>query len=175
MMYHEIERKFLVETMPNLKGVKPVLQERYFLQHGDLVEERIQAYGTIFEYEMKTAVSPKEWRREKRLLTGEQFFSLQKKASPAIVRESYSLSKKNPRVSIKVYQGIYQGLVYAEVEFDSLKEFESFKPLSWMGLEITNSPLGRESWLLTFDRKHFLKALAAEKEKLKHYSKGDVL
>lgn len=165
-MYHEIERKFLVDRMPALGGIKPVVQERYFLQHGDLVEERIQKSGTRYEYEMKFAISPDVWRREKRLLDYEQFSLLRKKTLKAIERVSYSLSKKNPRVSIKKYQGIYKGFVIAEVEFDSLQESKEFKPFAWMGAEITHSPLGREAWLLKFDREHFLKALSLEKSKL---------
>lgn len=165
-MYHEIERKFLVQNMPNIKGVVPTLQERYFLQRGDLVEERIQKNGTIFEYEKKVALSPREWRRNKKQLTEEEFKELSRKASKVLKRESYSLSKKNPRVSIKVYLGEYKGFIFAEVEFDSLKECETFTPLTWMGSEITNSPLGRDAWLLDYDREHFLKKLKTEKSKL---------
>ncbi len=165
-MYHEIDRKFLIQDMPRLTGRRPVLYERYFLQHGDLVEERIQKSGDVYEYEIKTAISPQERIREKKMLTEKEFKKMKVKASVPILRESYLLSKKNPRISINKYQGEYKGLVFAEVEFDTREASETFEPLPWMGTEITNSPLGRDSWLLGIDREHFLQILDTEQEKL---------
>lgn len=165
-MYHEIERKFLIRHMPKLSGITPELQERYFLQHGDLAEERIQKKGDVCEYELKMALSPREWRREKRTIDEKEFTMLSRRAPKVILRESYSFSKKNPRVSIKKYKGDYRGLELAEVEFDSAVESEHFKPLEWMGVEITNSQLGRESWLLDLDREHFLSTLRSEQYKM---------
>jgi CYTH domain-containing protein len=164
-MYHEIDRKFLIEEMPRLTGRRPVLHERYFLQYGDLVEERIQKVGDTFEYEIKTAISPQERTREKKIITKKIFNTLKKKASKVILRESYLLSKK-PRISINRYLGEYKGFSFAEVEFDTREDSEIFEPLSWMGTEITNSPLGRDSWLLGLDREHFLKILDTENRKL---------
>lgn len=164
-MYHEIDRKFLIQEMPRLTGRRSVLHERYFLQHGDLVEERIQKVGDIFEYEIKTAMSPKERTREKRVITEKEFIRLKEKASKVILRENFLLSKK-PRISINRYLGEYKGFTFAEVEFDTREDSESFMPLSWMGTEITNSPLGRDSWLLGLDREHFLKVLDTESRKL---------
>ncbi len=166
-MYHEIERKFLIRKMPKLSGIVPELQERYFLQHGDLAEERIQKKDDVYEYEFKVAVSPREWRREKRNISESEFKQLVARAPKVLLRESYSLSKKNPRLSIKKYKGDYRELVFVEVEFDSLEESEAFQPLEWMGTEITNSPLGREARLLSFDREHFLSTLHPEMDTLK--------
>lgn len=165
-MYHEIDRKFLIQEMPRLTGRRSVLYERYFLQHGDIVEERIQKCGNEYEYEIKTAISPRERIREKNQITEREFNKLKAKSSKSIVRESYLLSKKNPRVSINKYKGDYKGFDFAEVEFDNKEDSESFEPLPWMGTEITNTPLGRDSWLLSLDREHFLKILDTEQEKL---------
>jgi CYTH domain-containing protein len=152
--------------MPRLWGITPRLQERYFLQHGEIVEERVQRDGDAFEYELKTIISPRERRREKQLITEEEFRALKQKASKVLVRESYLISKTSPRILIKKYKGDYSGFVFAQVEFDSIEAMEKFEPLDWMGTEITNSPLGRDAWLLDLDREHFRKALHAEKEKL---------
>lgn len=167
-MHNEIERKFIVLEMPKLKGVIPTLQERYFLQRGDLVEERIQKNtthdGVRFEYEMKVALSPKERRRDRKFITEQEFVQLKKRASRALHRESYSLSKKSPRISIKMYQGTYKGFVFAEVEFDSIKDSKNFVPYEWMGSEITDTKLGRDAWLLDCTRSEFLKIFEQEKE-----------
>lgn len=166
MTHHEIDRKFLIEKMPFLFWRRPVLYERYFLQHGDLVEERIQKYGNIYEYELKTAITPQEWSREKRFITKEEFNVLKGRAGKAILREHYLLTKKSPRISINKYKGDYRGLTFAEVEFDTKEERDSFDPPDWMGTEITTCPLGRDSWLLDMDREHFLKALDTEMDNL---------
>ena len=69
-------------------------------------------------------------------------------------------------MSIKIYKGDYRGLTCVQVEFDSLDEAEAFEPYEWMGTEITNCVLGRESKLLDLDREHFLRVLRNEKNKL---------
>ncbi len=158
-MYHEIERKFLIRRMPKISGIKPELQERHFIQHTELAEERIQKKDAMYEYELKMALSPREWRRERRFISEEEFKQLALRAPKVIMRESYSLSKKNPRISIKKYLGDYRGLVLAEVEFDSVAESEDFSPSDWMGIEITNTPLGRDSRLIGLDREHFSSVL----------------
>lgn len=165
-MYHEIERKFLVRQMPNLRKIVPSIQERYFLQRGDIIEERIQKNNSVYEYEKKVALSPRERHREKKIISENDFITLQKRAIGPLIRKSYSLSKKNPRISIKMYQGEYKSFVFAEVEFDSIDEYEMFTPLEWMGTEITNSPLGRDVWLLDYTREQFLSIFQDEKEKL---------
>ena len=65
-MHHEIERKFLIQSIPRIKEVEATPNEEHFLQHGDLVEERIQKRGTSYEYEIKTLFGNHEWRRDKR-------------------------------------------------------------------------------------------------------------
>lgn len=165
-MHHEIERKFLIRRMPRIFGIAKEPQERHFLQHGDLVEERIQKKGDVYEYEFKTMVSLNNWNREKRTIPKEEFEELCRRAPKTLLRESYSITKSSPRISIKKYKGEYKGLQFVEVEFDSLEEAEAFTPLDWMGTEITHTPLGREAWMLDLDREHFLVALRNEMDKL---------
>ena len=151
--------------MPNIEGVESVPNEEHFLQHGDLVEERIQKRGDMYEYEIKTLFGSHEWNRDKRTISKEEFHVLKAKAPKSLLRDSYLLSQQKPRVSIKQYHGDYRELIFAQVEFDSHDEAESYEPLPWMGTEITNSHLGRDSQLLLLDREHFLEILRAEESK----------
>jgi CYTH domain-containing protein len=154
-MYHEIERKFLVTKIPHLKGVKKVSQERYFIQRGDIVEEGLKRKDEIYLYEHKVTVSGKEKSREKKIITQDEFEKLKAHGTRVIERDSYTLTDKSPLISIKEYKGIYKGLVLAEVEFDSLDEMEMFKPLPWMGAEVTSTKLGKDARLVDLDREHF--------------------
>ena len=165
-MYHEIDRKFLIEEMPDLSDLECVVRTRYFLQRNDLIEEFIQDSDGEYSYEIKTAISPHERTREKKVLTKEEFELLQEKATRGITRESYILSSESPRIIIKKYRGEYEGLVFAEVEFNTYEDSVSFEGLSWTGSEITDTPLGRDSQLLELDREHFLQILDTEIKRL---------
>lgn len=165
-MYHEIDRKFLIHDMPDLDDCECITRTRYFLQHNDLVEEFIEETNGTYNYQIKTAISPQERTRVKKVLSHVEFESLQKKATQGITRESYLLSSSNPRITIKKYKGEYKGLIFAEVEFESREDSDSFSPLPWMETEITDTQLGRDAWLLALDREHFLQILDTQNERL---------
>lgn len=166
-MHNEIERKFLINEMPRLFGIKKVLQERYFIQRGDLFEEGLKRKDSIFEYESKFVLSKNERTREKITITKEEFDTLKERGTHILFRESYTLSQKSPIVSIKKYKGIYRGLTLAEVEFDSISEMESFVPFDWMGMEVTDTPLGKDSLLIDLDKEKFKSILLETEEKSK--------
>ena len=144
--------------MPDLSGQEPVRYERYYLNRSNTVEERIQKKGDAYEYEKKEKVSDLEHKKETRPITREEFESLKPKAGEAIIRDGYMVSN-NPDITIKIYHGKYEGLVRAEVEFDSLESAEAFIPPEWMGKEITGTPLGKDSDLLDLSEEQFKEML----------------
>ncbi len=154
----EIERKFLVTTMPDLSGQEPIRYERYYLSRTENIEERIQKKGDAYEHEKKERVSDLEHRKEKRPITQEEFESLRAGTSDAIIRDSFKVSE-NPDITIKIYHGKYEGLLRAEVEFESLEEAQAFIPSEWMGKEITGTPLGKDSSLLDLSEEQFKEML----------------
>lgn len=52
---------------------------------------------------------------------------------------------KNPKITLQIYQGELNGLIRAEVEFESTEEANEFIPLLWMGKEITGLDIARDS------------------------------
>lgn len=144
----EIERKFLVSTMPDLSDITPVRYERYYLIVKNGIEERIQKIDDHYTYEKKTAIDEYTRSTDKRDISKGEYENLKHSSSKAIVRDSYKIS---PNLSIKIYQGDYKGLIRAEVEFLSVEDAKNFQPKSWMGDEITNTPLGKDSNLLQLD------------------------
>jgi len=149
----EIERKFLIKTMPDLSGIIPVHYERYYLKREGEVEERIQKKGKKFEYEKKIFVSTFERTKDKREISEEEFLRLKKEAGEAIVRDGYEF---RDNISIKIYHGRFEGLLRAEVEFATKEDALVYKPEQWMGDEITTSSLGRDSTLLDLSENEFL-------------------
>jgi len=144
----EIERKFLVSEMPDVSGIAAIPYERYYTRIEEGFSERIQRKGEWYEIETKRKISNLEHDKNKRSISKEEFESLRPQAVGAgIVRDSYNISD-NPRISIKVYHGQFEGLVRAEVEFDSVTAAQAFTPLPWMGREITGTPLGLDAELV---------------------------
>lgn len=174
-MYHEIERKFLVDDMPSLRGIRKVPQERYFIQRGELFEEGMKKKGNMFAYESKFTISKDEKTRERILVTKEEFERVKTNRTPVIERDSYSLTRKSPVISIKKYKGVYAGLILVEVEFDTVEEMENFVPLEWMGAEVTNTPLGKDAKLIDLDREKFKKILTEIEENHNPLSTGSFL
>lgn len=157
-MKNEIERKFFVRKMPDLSGIKPLHYERYFLKRENGVEERISKVNDKYIYERKTEVSELEREREKKEISEQEFNQLKEKASEAIIRDRYEISS-NPEITIQVYQGRFEGLIRAEVEFETEEEAKFFTPLPWMGKEMTSLPIARDSKLLDLNNEEFQECL----------------
>jgi len=151
----EIERKFLVREMPiDISSQSPKIYERYYLDASPDFEDRIQRIDNRYYREKKIRLSNLERTKEKEEISKEQFELLKKNAGEVILRESYFVSME-PNISIKVYQGRFKPLVRAEVEFTAEDVAKKFTPLHWMGVEITDSPLGKDSKLVHLSELEF--------------------
>lgn len=150
----EIERKWFVKTLPDLSGLTPVSYERYFLFIGDTVEVRIQKKGNKFEFERKSQISKLTREEQKFEITEEEYETFKLFSNKSLIRDSY-IYQKDPEISIKVYKGDHEGLVRAEVEFESEDEAQRFIPLDWFGKEITESPIGRDKSLISLSNEEF--------------------
>jgi len=155
-MKNKIERKFYVKEMPDLSGITPLHYERYFLQRSDGREIRISKVNDLYFYEEKSEISALERTRSKKEITEEEFERFKQDASEAIIRERYNISS-HPDIAIQIYHGKFEGLVRAEVEFDSEDEAQVFIPPVWMGEEMTGLPIARDSKLLDLTVEEFNK------------------
>ncbi len=154
---NEIERKFLVKKMPEVKGIKVEDQERYFLELGE-TEKRITKIDDKYVYEEKGVGNGLSAKKITGVISKGEFEKLKQIAIKSLVRKSYILSK-DPEVSIKVYSGDYEGLVRAEFEFKTEKEAKNFVPPNWVGREITETEIGRDGKLARLSRDEFLKLI----------------
>lgn len=153
-MTNEIERKFYVNKIPDLSGITPLRYERFFLERREGIEIRVSKIDDRYKYEKKTEISDLERTRENKEISKEEFEKLKQNASEIIIRDKYSISL-NPNISIQVYKGRFDGLIRAEVEFSSKEEAQSFQPLEWMGKEMTNLPIARDSKLIDLSETKF--------------------
>lgn len=140
-MEHGIERRFLVKNIPDLSGNVPVVYEKYFVQVGDVIEEAVQKRGNILEYEKKICPSHYECHVERSPLREEEFESLKAQAMPPLIYRKY-IYAFDPLVSINIFQGIHEGLLRADIKFNTIEEANEFEIPCWLGKDITQSPLG---------------------------------
>lgn len=159
-MKNEIERKFFVKEMPDLAAIEPLHYERYFLKRGGGKEVRISKINDSYIYEEKSEVSELARTREKKVITREEFEHLKENASEGLIRDRYSVFS-DPDIAMQVYRGRFEGLVRAEVEFDSEEATNSFVPPSWMGREMTGLPIARDGQLIELSDEEFKKYITA--------------
>lgn len=154
----EIERKFLVKKLPDLSGLEHVKYERRYIYRANGVEIRVQKKGQKYEFERKVETSKLIRKGQKFKITEEEFNYFKSLSTHEIIRDSYQVSD-NPEISLKIYHGKYEGLVRAEIEFESEKEATNFEPLDWFGEEITDSPTGRDGRLIELSEEEFKKLI----------------
>ncbi|HCS78212.1 TPA: hypothetical protein DIV55_00545 [Patescibacteria group bacterium] len=149
-----ITRKFLVKQVPNLTGKKRWVQNRFYLYRKNGVVIRVQSSGDIFELERKVNKTTLIRESEKITITKDEFEALSKTSSDSINRDNYLISE-TPHVALRIYHMRFEGLVRAEVEFQSVEEANLFSPLEWMGEEITNTALATDETLLDLTAQDF--------------------
>lgn len=162
-MSKEIERKYLIKQMPNLKNIKPIRYERYYINDNIDNQIRAQKKDEKFELETKSKISDIEYKKEKQEITEQEFLKLIKNCKKVIIRDSY-LINENPNITIKIYHETYKGLVRAEVELSNEDEYRNFEIPEWFGKDITNTELGMDAKLIKLDRANFLEILTMEEE-----------
>ncbi|HWQ60480.1 MAG TPA: hypothetical protein VN420_05060 [Candidatus Fimivivens sp.] len=161
-MRNEIERKFFVRDLPNISGIQPLRYERYILNSADEQEEsRVSKIGDRYFFENKRIISDIERTTDKREISQDEFDALKSGVGDAIIRDKYTLTTDT--VSIQVYHGRFEGLIRAEVGFDSEEEARRFVPPSWMGKEMTGLPVARDASLWNISRDEFGRILTESK------------
>lgn len=141
-----ITRKFLVKQLPDLARKKHWAQNRSYLYRKNGIVIRLQSNGEAFELERKVSKTDLLRESEKMPITKEEFEVIGKLAPDHVMRDNYVMSE-TPRMILRVYHGQFEGLVRAEIEFQSVEEANQFIPLPWMAKEITSTPLARDETL----------------------------
>ncbi|MCX8074539.1 MAG: hypothetical protein N2749_03025 [Clostridia bacterium] len=90
-MLYEIERKFLINNMPDLGSILPIRYERYYLNNDVNNQVRIQKVDDSFQIERKIKDEDNIFRKYKELITEEKFQELKSGCLNGIIRDSYIL------------------------------------------------------------------------------------
>lgn len=148
MLEAAIERKFLIQTLPNLSTIEAIHYEKRFISLTGETEIRVQKKWEIYQLQRKVIVESWDHTKQKRLITQEEFEQLKSSAihTLPILRDTYKLS---PTLQICMYHGNNKWLVRAEVEFWTQEEANTYVPQDRMGKEITDEKEGRDRYLIS--------------------------
>lgn len=143
-----LTKRYIVKEIGDLMLSEPMRYERYYINDS----LRIQRKGKLLEKEILID----NIVLEKIVIDEKEFDDLKLQSNKMIIRDSY-LYLLDSRVSIKKYYGDYEELIRVEVKFANNGEMEHYKKESWMGKDITNTPLGFDAYLSKLNREEFLK------------------
>jgi len=135
----EIERKFLVNTLPNLMNAKrTVIRQGYLTQSGDSVEVRLRQKGGFFFLTVKSGEGLVRNERETEI-TQSQFDSLWPVTQGQRVEKErwIGVIERDLYFELDIFEGILAPLVLVEVEFHSEEAANSFEVPTWFGREVT--------------------------------------
>ncbi len=148
----EIERKFLVREMPaDLESYPCRRIEQGYLSTNPVVRVRMDNDSWYLTYKGGGMMAREEYNLP---LTEEAYKHLLTKADGNIISKKRYLIPLPPyTVELDVFDGIWEGLVIAEVEFPDLESAQAFVPPEWLGKDVTYDGRYHNSWLSTQERK----------------------
>lgn len=135
----EIERKFLIKKLPdNLTSYKARKIEQAYLCTDPVVRVRRDNDDYYLTYKSKGMIIREEYNLP---LTKEAYGHLLAKADGNIITKTrYEIpEKENLTIELDVFEGKFDGLLLAEVEFASEEEALCYIPPEWFGEDVSNS------------------------------------
>jgi len=133
----EIERKFLVERVPDDLGGTARRIDQGYVALDEGAEVRVRRIGDELWLTVKGTGGLARVEEELRL-SREQFESLWPLTEGRRIEKTRHTLPGG--VEVDVYDGSLTGLVVAEIEFASEEESAAFVPPDWFGAEVTDDP-----------------------------------
>ncbi len=147
---YEIERKFLIEKLPDdISRYKCRKIKQAYISMDPTIRIRQQDNEYILTVKGSGLLKRIEYELP---LTEEQFNRLQKKTEGNIIEKTrYMIPLDNGlKAELDIYEGRLKGFMNVEVEFSSTKEAILFDPPTWFGSEVTQDYRYRNTYLAKF-------------------------
>ena len=137
----EIERKFLIEKAPDDYCSYPCRRiEQAYLCTSPVVRIRRDNEDYYLTYKGKGLLAREEYNLP---LTEEAYHHLLTKADGLVLTKKRYMSplasSSSLTIELDVFEGDYQGLILAEVEFPTEEEARAFTPPEWFARDVTFS------------------------------------
>lgn len=142
----EIERKFLVKSINNISlksyNRKTITQDYLYNDNITTIRKRKIQEGidTKYYYTIKTDRSGKYSVQEIESQIEEDVYNKLKpdENRNTIIKDRYNIPIEDGLIiELDVFHGIFEGVIFAEVEFPSEKDAEEFKVPDWFDKELT--------------------------------------
>jgi len=134
----EIERKFLIDILPDLTKYEHNHICQGYLCTSPVVRVRRDGDRYYLTYKGDGLLAREEANLK---LTKESFEHLLAKADGRIIDKTrYLIPFNKYTIELDVFEGALAPLVMAEVEFPSIEEANAFDPPTWFGMEVTKDP-----------------------------------
>jgi CYTH domain-containing protein len=131
----EIERKFTVTALPDLTDCSFHILEQGYLSVDPVVRVRREDETYYLTYKGKGLLVREEYNLP---LNKQSYEHLLSKADGIILRKKRFLIPYSDRtIELDIFDPPYEGLIIAEVEFDSEEAAGAFLPPSWFHEEVT--------------------------------------
>jgi CYTH domain-containing protein len=135
----EIERKFLVERLPDRMATLSFdpIDQGYLAIGEDGTEVRLRRMGGYCYLTVKSEGGLVRQEQEIELDPA-QFEALWPATEGKRLRKRrYTFEEAGHMVELDVYQDQLDGLLVAEVEFETVRDAEAYQPAAWFGREVT--------------------------------------
>lgn len=142
----EIERKFTIKKLPDdLNSYEKKEIEQIYLCRKPTIRARKSNDEYILTYKSKQGIktdasaTARACEEVELPLTGEAYEHLKEKADGnAIIKTRYIIPIENHRkIELDVFHGYLEGLMFAEVEFESEEEAASYQLPDWFSEDVT--------------------------------------
>ena len=132
----EIERKFLVKELPKALDTYECRQlEQGYLCTEPVVRIRRSDDKYTLTYKGKGLLVREEYNLP---LTKEAYEHLRPKADGILItKKRYKIPYQKYVIELDIFEGIFKGVVIAEVEFPTIDEAKHFSPPDWFGMDVT--------------------------------------
>jgi adenylate cyclase len=137
---HEIERKFLVSEIPDTRGPGTRILQGYLPLGSEETELRVRKKGdqTVLTVKRGHGLD----RGEQEVAISDEVFETLWPLTEGrrIEKTRHELPHGDVTIELDEFGGELDGLLVAEVEFDSLQASELFEGPAWLGRDVTEDP-----------------------------------
>ena len=150
----EIERKFTIRQLPeNLQEYPCRLIEQGYLSTEPVVRVRRDGDEYYMTYKGGGMMAREEYNLP---LTADAYEHLIRKSDGIVIRKRRYVipipDERNRKIELDLFEGVYDGLIIAEVEFPDLETAQAYQPEDWFLEDVTNDPRYHNSFLSSEDR-----------------------
>jgi adenylate cyclase len=134
----ELERKFVLGERPRCldETRSEPIEQAYLVVTDDGWELRVRRIGERFVLTIKHGSGERRLEEEVEIAQ-DQFESLRALSDSRLEKRRHYVDHGDVMIEVDVYAGALEGLVVAEVEFESQRQADEYEPPEWLGREVT--------------------------------------